>query len=177
MKTYFNTGNLILLFGVLLINSTSAQSRKEQKKQLRIQQYNEMVKLVESKNFIFIADRALPHGMQPVDLVANHNFTRITDSIANAEMPFFGRGYTAPLDPMEIGIKYNNVMYDLKIDKNEKKLSIQFRFNVKTNEDVYRVFLDIGYSGYTSMIVNSNNKSSIQYQGEVSEIVKEAESE
>lgn len=165
----------VLLF-LLPIVSSFAQDKKKNKKEIRAEQFKDVVKLVESRQFQFVADRAFPQGFRPMDLTTNPNFTKVNDSIAHGSMPFFGRGYTVAYGEGG-GIKYEGIMEEVKFTTNEKKLWIRIEYRVRGKQDVYRVSIEVGYSGHATMNVNSNNRSSISYQGEVTPLPKEEEKE
>jgi hypothetical protein len=164
--------NLFLLGGLFILFSGVAQDKKA----TRTEQFKEITALVQGKKFQFVATKAFPQGMRPVDLISNPNYTKINDSIASAYMPFFGRAYVSGYG-QEGGIEYNGKMDEVKIAINEKKSSIRIEYRVKGEKDTYRVSIDAIYGGSATMNVISNNRSSISYDGEVTPLVIEEKKE
>lgn len=146
--------------------NASAQDKKSREEK-RQTQFAETVKLTESGNFIFEADRALPQSGAPVDLTTNYGFLKIKeDSTAVADLPFFGRAYSVDYGGNG-GIEFSGKMEELEYSKNSEKKTISYSFKVK-DDDYFRISFDISYSGDASLNVISQNRSSIRYYGDIS---------
>ncbi|MBN2165117.1 MAG: DUF4251 domain-containing protein [Marinilabiliaceae bacterium] len=159
---------VVLVLSILSGSVILSQNKKEIRQKQRIEQFIKTKQIVDSMNFEFVADRALPQGFQPIELTANPNYTRVSDSLVSAYMPFFGRAYSTTGYGEDEGMKFENKPFkDYKIEYNDAKLTIRITFKVEANVDVFRVAFDINYDTSTSMNVTSNNRSSIVYQGEL----------
>lgn len=168
---------ILLLSSVLLLSSGETFAQKKSKKERRTEQFTETQKLFNSKQFIFVADRAFPQGGRSIDLTTNYGFIKIMDSETVGDLPFFGRGYTIPYGG-DGGIKFEMTnIENEKVEINESKMRILYSFEAKSKDDVYRINMDIGYGGGTSVSVTSNNRSFISYNGQVSEIKKDKDNE
>lgn len=162
--------SIFLLSSMLLVTTAEASSQKKTKKERRAEQFAETQKLVDSKQFIFVPDRAFPQGGRSIDLTTNYGFIKIMGEETEGDMPFFGRGFTVPYGGGG-GIKFDKTTIENEqVQINEKKLRITYSFEAKGKDDHYRVSMDIGYSGNASVNVTSNNRSPISYNGEISEI-------
>jgi hypothetical protein len=164
------TINIYLLATLLLLGfnlPTQAQkSKKEAREEARNKQFQETLAMVEAGAFRFDAKRAHPQGYRSVDLTTNPGFLKISNDSVQADLPFFGRGYTAHYGN-ESGMKFKGTIENKKVDVNEKKRRIRYSFTVR-DKDNYQVTLEIHYGGSSSLNISSNNKSSISYDGDVS---------
>ncbi|MCG8582057.1 MAG: DUF4251 domain-containing protein [Bacteroidales bacterium] len=154
---------------VLPMESMDAQKKKS-KKERRMEQFVETKKLVDSKKFIYVPDRAFPQGGRSIDLTTNYGFIKVMDTETEGDMPFFGRGFSVPYGG-DAGIKFDKTsILNEKIEVNESKMRISYSFEAKGENDTFRINMDISYSGNASVSVISNNRSSISYNGEISEL-------
>src|ERR1700675_3924093 len=65
-----------------------------------------MKSLVESKNYVFRAQQALPQTGQPRNLTPIYDL-KITPNTIVSDLPYFGRAY-APVDPNGGGIQFTS---------------------------------------------------------------------
>jgi hypothetical protein len=171
MKTKIAQLIVLLLIGFIpvMAQPTDRRAAKEQK---RIEREKEIVALVDSKRFEFKASRALPTGFRPMDLTTNPNFIRFSPDSIVSEMPFFGRAYSVPYGG-EGGLKFEGKPDVYTIEKGKKSYAVNVK--VKSKGDYFTINLSISFDGGATMIISSNNRSSISYYGEISAIVKPAE--
>ncbi len=160
---------LILLTGTgfsLLAQKKDKRSKKS-KQEEKNAKFVQVQKLIKSRNFIFDAERALPSGGQPVELVANPGQIIVQKDMAYAGLPYIGQSYTSMYGSQHVGMDFKGKMEDVKFKVNEKKRKIYFSFKV-TDNDVYMVTMEITYNGGCSVTIISQRKSSISYSGKVS---------
>lgn len=166
MKTIINNTFLVL---VLFISIPNMQAQKKQERENKKNEAFEKTKsLVDNSHFIYVPNRAFPQGSQSIDLTTNYGYIKITNGNAEGDMPFFGRGFQSHYGN-DGGIKFNGTIENKKIEINEKKRVISYSFEVN-DKDQFRISMEIGYNGNTSVSVTSNNRSHISYQGEINEI-------
>jgi hypothetical protein len=164
LVTFFLAGAFI--FGAL--PSVEAQ-QKMTTAQKRQQQFEETKKLVESRNFIFVADRAFPSGGASIDLTTNYGYLKVKeDSTVVGDLPFFGRAFSVDYGGNG-GIKFSGKMDEQEYSVNEEKQNISYSFKVK-DDDYFQLRLDVYYNGDASLNVISHNRSAIRYQGDISRI-------
>ncbi len=174
MKAIFNL--LVSLLLVVSVQTTYGQKKKS-KKEKRMEQFAETKKMVDSKQFIFVPNRAFPTGGRSIDLTTNYGFIKIMGAKTEGDMPFFGRGYSIPYGG-DGGIKYDKTeILDEKIELNEKKMRVSYSFEAKGQNDTFVIRMDIGYNGGTSVSIISNNRSQISYNGEISVLEDKKEDE
>jgi len=163
--------SIVILAAVMLISVEDASAQKKKnKKERRTEQFAETQKLIDSKQFIFVPDRAFPQGGRSIDLTTNYGFIKIMESETEGDMPFFGRGFTVPYGG-DGGIKFDKTeIVNEEVEINEKKMRVSYSFEAKSKDDNYRIRMDISYGGTASVSVISNNRSHISYNGEISKI-------
>ena len=128
-------------------------------------QYEETLELVEKGDFVFRARRAFPQGGRSIDLTSNRGFLEVSDSTAEAGLPFFGRAYHVR-HPGYGGIKFSGEMENPSLSENPGKMRINYSFEVR-DYDIYRVNMVISYNGSTTVDISSNHRSHISYHGNV----------
>lgn len=156
-----------ILFACLIMTSISfAQSKKEKKAAESAKKYQEMLKLIESKDYEFEAEWANPQSGRNINLTTNPNFFRIIKDSANIFLPYFGRSFSGGAAMTgEGGIVFNGTMEGYEMSVNEKKQKIMVQFRGKTKTETYTFNLTIFGGGNTMINVNSNYRSVIKYDG------------
>jgi hypothetical protein len=162
--------NITLLFLMLMFGSfaSSAQTsdRKAEKEKKRIEKEKEYAAIVESKKFVFKANRAIPTGYRSVDLTTNPNFVKFSPDMIVSEMPFFGRAYSVSYGSSDSGLKFEGKPEDYSLEKKKKNYEVDVK--VKGQMDSYTIHLTISFEGSASMSISSNNRATISYNGEIS---------
>ncbi|MCL4481899.1 MAG: DUF4251 domain-containing protein [Bacteroidetes bacterium] len=163
MKTKITQLLLLILICTMPVLAQMS-NRKAEKEERRVAKEKEIAALIESKNFEFRANRAIPTGFRSVDLTTNPNFIRFSPDSIVSEMPFFGRAYTVPYGG-DAGLKFEGKPELFKIGKKKKNYSVEAK--VKADNDFYTLNLTISFEGSSSMSVTCNNRASISYNGEI----------
>ena len=163
MKTKITQLVLLLLIGSMPVLAQTSNLKAERAER-RVAKEREVAALVESKNFEFRADRAIPTGFRSVDLTTNPNYIRFSPDTIVSEMPFFGRAYSVPYGG-DAGLKFEGKPERFTVEKKKKNYSVEAK--VKTNSDYYTINLTISFDGGASMSVTCNNRASISYNGEI----------
>lgn len=163
MKTFKNIAAgtaAILAFLFIQINTVSAQDSKKDKA--------EAVKnMVKAKNFVFKADYVIPMRGTSRNLTSDYDLNVSKDTIT-AYLPYFGRAYSAPIDPTEGGIKFTST--DFKYEtKPKRKGGWEISIEPKDTRDVRQLTMDISESGYASLRIISNNREAISFNGYIKE--------
>ncbi len=168
MKTF---GKLILVSMVVLcgFQITSAQSSKSQKK---IAKEAAIKKMVEDNSYVFKANFANPQGGGRRALTDDYDFVVSKDSLISY-LPYFGRAYTAPLNPTDGGIDFTSTKFDYNTTQNKNgswDVLIKPKDNGGTDwRDVQSLRLNISTDGYASLSVISSNRSYISFDGYIEE--------
>ena len=160
----------ILTLFVLIILSCSSQKKTTDNAAA-------ISSLIEQQRFTFMAHSVsptedarynvrnmFPNGSNLYELSAGYDL-RVTPDSVIAYLPFFGRSFTAPMNPNEGGIKFTSTHFSYK--KHMRKGSHEIEIKPADNREISHVFLTITPAGYASLRVLSVNKSAIAYNGVV----------
>jgi len=91
---------------------------------------------------------------------------KIDNTTADGFFPFFGTGYSgAAYSSGGGGIEFKNELENYTVTFNDKKQEISIRFKVKGENDNYDVSARVFPGGSTSITINSNNRSTMNYSG------------
>ena len=126
----------------------------------------------QSKNFAFHATAAQPMTGNNVQLTTDYTFEMRNDSII-AWLPYFGRAFTAPTNPMDGGIKFATNNYTTKnesLKKNMYKMTILPKglSAFQNTKDVQQIYLTVGIDGYGTLQIQSLNQTPISFYGYLS---------
>jgi hypothetical protein len=137
----------ILLFASPL--ATTAQSAKP---------------LIDSQNYVFLAQIAQPlHG--PIRHMTTDNYTlQITKDKIVSDLPYFGRAYTAPMDPDQNGLRFTSEKFSYTLTPGKKDGWIVV-IKPKDNRDIQQLQLTISSDGYSSLQVLSSSRDPISFNG------------
>lgn len=167
MKSLLHTGSLFILM-VLAFSSCASQKTAAGGQE-------DYAALVDSRRFTFEARTVIPtedSRFNPRFMLPNGNNlyqlssgyeVKITPDSVIAYLPFFGRSFTAPLDPTKGGIQFTSTDFDYK--QSIKKKNYQITITPKDNRDIRSLFLTVTPSGYAYVQVLSMNKTPISFNG------------
>ncbi len=149
-------------FILLILNGSFVFAQQPTKQQLK---QSETKNLVDSQTYIFHAQQLASLGGTNRQLTTDYVMVVLPDSI-NADLPYFGRAFTAPINPSDAGIKVatKNFNYQKAIwKKNGWQITIK-----PERTDVQQMFMTISNDGYATLQVNSNSRQPISYYGYIS---------
>lgn len=154
-----------LLFFVIATMANAQSSKKEEKEKLKDEQYQEVLELIKSGNIEFTARKANTQRGRPINLTTNANFTRIKGKNASADMPYFGRAFSAGYSNSDGGINFDGPMESYDVKNNDKKRRVTIKFKVRGPDDTYSCTLTISSMEMASLSVASNKRQVINYNG------------
>jgi hypothetical protein len=125
---------------------------------------SEIREIVESKNYIFMAQQAYPQNGITRILTPGYDLTVRVDTVISY-LPFFGRAYVAPLNPFEGGIKFLSSDFRYEMKKLKSKWEITIR--PKDVSEVQQLNLDIFDNGSATLRVINTNRQPISFNGYV----------
>ena len=152
----------VTLFSSLLffsITALNAQDKKIRDSVIR--------NIIESKTYTFIAQTAQPTAGRLRELTTTYQLDVNNDTV-NADLPYFGRAYSAPIDPSQGGIRFTSTNFEY-ITTPKKKGGWNILIKPKENTDARQLILDVSSSGFANLQVLSNNRQSISFAGYVRE--------
>lgn len=164
-----------LAFVILVLIGFKANAQTDKATTLRI---------VEEKNYSFVATSAIPTnstdindvlrkmpgnvGGGSINLSGSSYDVRITKDSVVAYLPYYGRSYSASMNPDENGYKFKTKNFTYNAEKT-KKGGWNVNINTKDVKDNARMTFNISTNGYATLTIVSNNKQSIMYSGYLSE--------
>ena len=169
MKTK-NIFLVLLLSLVVTMSFAQEKTRKQLREASKIEKQKQTEILVNSKEFIFVARNASPQGFSSVDLTTNPNYIKFQPDFIKSEMPFFGTAYSGVAYHGDGGLNFEGKPLEYTFKKEKK--TYQIKAVVKGQYDVYTMYLSVFYDGSASLSINSNNRSTISYNGEIEPIEK-----
>lgn len=120
---------------------------------------------VNSKNYIFTAQSVTPLGGRYRQLTSDYDLQVLGDSVV-AFLPYFGRAYSAPLDPSQGGIKFTSTNFGYN-QTPRKKGGWIISITPNDAQDVRELTLTVATGGNATLQVISNNRQSISFNGYV----------
>jgi len=144
----------IYIFLFMLLGATAqAQNSKELKT------------IIDSKNYVFTAQSVTPLGGRFRHLTSEYDVRVSPDSVI-VYLPYFGRSYSAPLDPSQSGIQFTSTDFTYQ-QTDRKKGGWIISIKPKDAQDVRELTLNIASGGNATLQVNSNSRQSISFGGTV----------
>lgn len=167
MKRFFVLKTtILLLLGAVITTSLFAQDTKAQQK---AEKAAKIKSLIDSQNYSFVAQTALPMSGRMRNLTSEYNLVVAADSVVSY-LPYFGRAYTSvdygstrsPLDFKTKSFDYNATP--------GKKDGWNITIKPKDNKGVQSFNLTVSSEGYASLQVTSTDRSPISFNGYVTEV-------
>jgi len=124
-----------------------------------------MKEKIESTNYTFVPQTALPMGGKSVNLSYTYSL-KISKDTVNSYLPYFGRAYSAPMSPTDGGIKFTSKDFEYTISE-KKKGMWDVTVITKDIQPKYTLNLSIGDTGYATLTVNENNRQPISFYGKI----------
>ena len=119
--------------------------------------------LVDSQRFVFVAQTVFPMSGRSRQVTPDFNMVVTTDSIIS-NLPYFGRAFTAPINPAEGGIRFTSTNFEYDLRDNQKgKWDIVIR--PKDASGIREVNMTIFENGSATVQVASINRQPISYNG------------
>jgi len=135
-----------------------AQKHKEDKKA-------KIKAIVEAQNYVFKAQTALPTAGSSRQLTSDYGLQVSKDTVVS-DLPYFGRAYTAPLNPSEGPLQFTTTKFQYMVSTN-KKGGWNVTITPQDVTDPRELIMTIFDNGSASMVVNSTNRQPISFNGYV----------
>jgi hypothetical protein len=161
---------LFILLMLVSANSTMYAQEKKSRKERQQEQAEKVQKMVEAQNYKFVAQRALPMSMRSVNLTSEYEMSVSKDTI-KAHLPYFGRAYVAPMNPLEGGIRFESKDFIYRLE-NTKRGGWTAYINIIDAARRIEMILNVTTGGSASLLVNDNVRQSISFNGYVEELKK-----
>jgi hypothetical protein len=149
-------GLAIIAFALFPLTGT-AQNKKDKKAQIK--------SIVEAQNYVFKAQSALPTAGAVRQLNGDYDL-RISKDTIFSDLPYFGRAYTAPLNPSEGPLRFISTDFQYSI-ATRKKGGWNVTITPKDVQDPRQLNMSIFDNGTASVVVTSYNRQPISFNGYV----------
>jgi hypothetical protein len=153
---------LLTFFVLLSVSSVFAQKQDKEAVKARV------AEMVADESFTFRAETVYPQGRPSRFLTEQYYMLTINNKKVVCDLPYFGEAHTASL-ANDGGIKFASSNYT--IEKKQVKKGWSFVIKPKDNTDVKECTLNIYDGGSANLIVVSNSRSTISYDGKIIEPV------
>jgi hypothetical protein len=121
--------------------------------------------LINTQDYRFVAQSALPMGRPTRQLTGDYDLVVTKDTVI-ADLPYFGRAYSAPIGSDAGGIIFTSTKFDYAVTPT-KKGGWDIAIKPKDARDVTQLYLHVSSKGYADLRVTSINRQSISFNGEV----------
>ncbi|MEE6186922.1 DUF4251 domain-containing protein [Niabella digestorum] len=157
----------ILAIALLIMGCASTQNvattQAEIEQKINEQRYTFVAQsVVPTEDSRFNPRLMFPQGNNLYQLTSRYDLKVTPDSVT-AYLPFFGRAFTAPLDPTKGGIQFTSTKFTYK--KNIRKNNFHITILPQDVSEIQSIYLTISPSGYGSVQITSTNRTPISYHG------------
>ena len=149
------------VFLILLMVSDKTMAQDTDKDQ----QVSAMQKKLDTKQFVFVAQSVIPQRGSLRQLTSTYDLKVSNDSLV-CNLPYFGRAYTAPIDPSSGGFNFVSTSFDYTV-KPRKKSGWDVLIKPTDKKDVQQMLLNVFANGSASLQVISNSRQPISFNGNV----------
>lgn len=155
-----------LLFLPLIKNSIKGKfSLKKIKETKAKAEYLNMINLIESKSYIFEAEKVNPMGGANISIKGEGDYLKIDNDCVNTFLPYFGVLHSNAGNYGNGSIKINNAIESYKVFYNDVKKKISIKFKGYKNLEAFNIMLEVYIGGTASLSIFGSNRSTICYDG------------
>ncbi|MGN6616380.1 MAG: DUF4251 domain-containing protein [Ilyomonas sp.] len=156
-KTFSVLKYLLLLFIIAVFTLPSVSAQTDSSSSIK--------NALQSKNFVFVARTVTPMRGGLKQLTSYYDVKVSNDSLISY-LPYFGRAYTAPLDPSKAGLHFTSTNFSYDINE-RRKGGWNIMIKPNDNTDVRELTLTVFKNGNASLQVLSNNREAISFNGTI----------
>ena len=155
-----------LMMFVLASGFAQHISRKEQREKSKIERQHQVDSLINSREFVFVAIRALPQSGKSIDLTgSSYTVTFHTEKI-ESYMPFFGRAYNVEYGGRG-GLMFEGKPDEYTILPRKDGKGFEIKATVIVSPESYKLMLFVSLDGHATLTINSIQRSPISYYGDI----------
>jgi hypothetical protein len=152
--------SLITVFMFLMVSVAVAQKKDKEEVKARI------AEMVANETLSFRAEMVYPQGRPSRYLSELYYLLTVNDKKVVCDLPYFGEAHQASL-ANDGGIKFTSTNYT--IEKKQVKKGWVMIIKMKDNQDVKECTLNVYDSGSANLVIVSNTRSTISYDGRIIE--------
>lgn len=166
MKTWF------FIIGFFCLSFGWSQTKRELKQQKKAKQEAFIKNLITQQQYTFSVNSATAYNGSTFRNVSEYELTIKNDSVF-AYLPYFGRSFSADLTS-DGGIDLECLMQNFKIKETKRRYEISFEAEDGKRKN-YDINLSIGKSGFADLSIRPENKTVINYDGEIKKLDETAD--
>lgn len=155
------TAILVVTIGLLFSGCGASQSATE-----KAQQAQFLSEQIKSFNFEFVATYAYPQNFRPIYLSSPYD-VKVSPDTVQAYLPYYGRAFSAPMDPSEGGIKFTSTDFKYEIEKGRKAGNWIIKIITADTNRPFELNFNLWDNGIGSLNVQDRDRQSISFQGSV----------
>jgi hypothetical protein len=162
----------ILFLAILVVScKTTFSSENKSRSERRLEQTEKVQRMIEEQNYRFVAQQALPAAGRAIILTSGYDL-KVTQNLVNAHLPYFGRAYVAPMNPLDGGIRFESKDFDYKLENANRD---GWTANIVINDSNRRIelSLNIATNGSANLLVIENTRQNISFRGQIVELETE----
>jgi len=156
MQSLYKIITIALLLSGFSINALAQNTSEKAAKETAIKN------LIDSKNYVFTAKSVNPPGGSVRHLTSEYDMRVMGDSIVTY-LPYFGRAYSAPVNLSQGGVQFTSTDFNYTVESKRKEWEITIK--PRESLDVRELILRVFKNGAASLMVTSNNRQTISYNG------------
>ncbi|PWT95024.1 MAG: hypothetical protein C5B52_18815 [Bacteroidetes bacterium] len=154
---------IAIIFAMVSMSAFSQETKKETKAEKQAKQDSLIRQLVESQDYDFVAQSAIPTGGRTLQLTSDYTLKVRKDSLI-ADLPYYGKAFTADIGGTGGGITFKTTDFSYE-KKDGKKGSWDITIKPKDVTSTNQMSLHISSAGYASIMVMSNSRENISFYG------------
>ncbi|CAL1519297.1 DUF4251 domain-containing protein [Chitinophaga sp. MM2321] len=159
LKTVFIFSMIALTTGSLYAQETKTQKKEEKAAEVKA--------LIDSRNYVFVAQSALPMNGRTRQLTSEYNVTVTADSVVSY-LPYFGRAYSAPYGSNKSPLDFKTKQFKYTSTP-RKKDGWSISVKPTDQQDIQNINITVSSSGYGTLQVTSNNRQPMSFNGYIKE--------
>lgn len=165
MKALQITRHLVTMLVISLV-AVSGLRAQEDKNNKKAEKEAAVKAMIEAQRYVFKPQSANPMRGRTMQLTSEYTVKVNKDTIIS-DLPYFGRSFTAPIDPTRGGIQFNSTKFDYALTPIKKGWQVVIR--PKDVSDVQQFLFTIFNNGSATLQVTSTNRTPISFNGYVVE--------
>lgn len=158
---------IVVTMGLILFSCGTSQTALEKAQQAEL-----LSEHIKNFNFKFKATHAYPQNYKSIYLSSIYDVTVSPDSV-QAYLPYYGRAYTAPMNPSEGGIKFISTDFKYEIEEGRKAGNWLIKIRTADTSRPYVLSFDLWENGSARLSVEDRDRQAISFQGNLEIIEQE----
>ncbi|TDH29108.1 DUF4251 domain-containing protein [Segetibacter sp. 3557_3] len=167
MTRYNRVFSIYMLFAAMLTVAACGVARDSSKTNNDSSRRTNIEQLINARDFRFNVQTATPTGGRVIQLTSQYDL-RISRDTIQSDLPFFGRAFSAPVDPTRGGFRFTSTKFEYTVQP-KRKGGWDILIRPQDAQDVRQLSLSVTSSGYGTLQVTSNNRQGISYYGTITQ--------